>query len=192
MIATGNAGKLAEMRALLAPAGRRLLGLADVPGALLPPEGDAYEANAVAKARAVALHAGLPAVADDSGLEVDALHGGPGPKSARYGGEGLDDAGRVALLLRALEGVPEPARKARFVCVVALVTPDGVTVTARGVCEGRILRAPAGSGGFGYDPVFAPEGRRVSMAEIPPGDKHALSHRGRAVASLLARLPEEA
>lgn len=192
VIATGNPGKLAEMRALLAPAGLVLLGQRDVPGVVLPAEGDAYEPNAIAKARAVSRQSGLTAVADDSGLEVDGLGGEPGPRSARYGGVGLDDAGRVAHLLRALRGAPASARRARFVCVVALVTPEGVLITARGVCEGRILETPAGAGGFGYDPIFAPEGRSLSMAELPPGEKNAISHRGRAVAALLARLAEGA
>ncbi len=129
--------------------------------------------------------AGLPALADDSGLEVDALSGAPGPRSARYGGPGLDDAGRVALLLRELDGVPAGRRGARFVCVAALATPDGECRTARGVCEGRILGAPRGSGGFGYDPVFAPEGGQRSMAELREDEKNALSHRGRAIAALL-------
>ena len=197
VIATGNPGKLAEMRALLAPTGRRVMGLGDAAhgaprGAVkFPPEGDDYASNAVAKARAVALALGLPALADDSGLEVDALGGDPGPRSARYGGPGLDDRGRVAHLLQALRGVPEALRSARFVCVVALVTPEGVVHTARGCCEGRILAEARGGGGFGYDPVFAPEGRDLSMAELPAAEKNALSHRGRAVTALLAGLAAE-
>jgi XTP/dITP diphosphohydrolase len=188
IVATGNAGKLAEMRALLAHVGVALRAMTASEGAELPPEGDDYEANAVAKAQSVARHAGAPALADDSGLEVDALSGRPGPHSARYGGPGLDDAGRVALLLRELEGVPAARRSARFVCVVALATPDGKCRTARGVCEGRILRAPQGSGGFGYDPVFAPEGDERSMAELTGDEKNVLSHRGRAIAALLEAL----
>jgi len=176
------------MRALLGDLPLALRGLADLPRIELPPEGDDYAANAVAKARAVVLATGLPALGDDSGLEVDALGGRPGVHSARYGGPGRDDAARVALLLHELESVQQAQRNARFVCVVALVTPDGDSVTARGSCEGRILAAPRGEGGFGYDPVFAPEGRDVSLAELPADEKNRLSHRGRAVTALLAKL----
>ena len=188
IVATGNAGKLAEMRALLGDLPLALRSLADLPRIELPPEGDDYAANAVAKARAVALATGVPALGDDSGLEVDALGGRPGVHSARYGGPGRDDAARVALLLHELASVPEAQRSARFVCVVALVTPDGDSRMARGSCEGRILAAPRGAGGFGYDPVFAPEGRDVSLAELPADEKNRLSHRGRAVVALLAKL----
>ena len=188
IVATKNAGKLAEMRALLGDLPLALRSLADLPRIELPPEGDDYAANAVAKARAVALATGLPALGDDSGLEVDALGGRPGVNSARYGGPGRDDAARVALLLHELASVPEAQRSARFVCVVALVTPDGDSRMARGSCEGRILAAPRGAGGFGYDPVFAPEGRDVSLAELPADEKNRLSHRGRAVVALLAKL----
>jgi XTP/dITP diphosphohydrolase len=188
IVATGNAGKLAEMRALLGDLPVSLRSLADLPGLALPPEGDDYAANARAKARAAALDAGLPALADDSGLEVDVLGGRPGVRSARYGGPALDDAGRVALLLQELAGVPPARRGARFVCVAALVTPDGESVLAEGRCEGRILEAPRGTGGFGYDPIFAPEGRDVSMAELAGAEKNLLSHRGRALVALRARL----
>ncbi len=184
VVATGNAGKLAEMRALLAGVPIELRGLGEVPGIALPPEGDDYAANAIAKAEVASRVTGLPAIGDDSGLEVDALGGRPGAQSARYGGAGLDDAGRVALLLRELDGVPAQRRTARFVCVVALAVPGGETLAVRGVCEGRILDAPRGRGGFGYDPIFAPEGRPVSMAELAAAEKNALSHRGRAVAAL--------
>jgi XTP/dITP diphosphohydrolase len=188
IVATGNAGKLAEMRALLGDLPLALRSLADLPRIELPPEGDDYAANAVAKARAVALATGLPALGDDSGLEVDALSGRPGVHSARYGGPGRDDAARVALLLHELATVQQEQRSARFVCVVALVTPDGESVTARGSCVGRILAAPRGDGGFGYDPVFAAEGRNVSLAELRADEKNRLSHRGRAVAALRAKL----
>lgn len=188
IVATQNAGKLAEMRALLGDLPLALRGLADLPRIELPPESDDYAANAVAKARAVALATGLPALGDDSGLEVDALGGRPGVHSARYGGPGRDDAARVTLLLQELATVQQTQRSARFVCVVALVTPDGDSVTARGSCEGRILAAPRGEGGFGYDPVFAPEGRDVSLAELPGDEKNRLSHRGRAVTALRAKL----
>jgi XTP/dITP diphosphohydrolase len=185
-VATGNAGKLAEMRALLHDLrqGLALRSLAEFPALTLPPEGDSYRENAIGKARTVAAATGLPALGDDSGLEVEALGGRPGVHSARYGGPGLDDAGRVALLLRELAQLPTEQRGARFVCEVALATPDGAVRTTRGVCEGTILAAPRGLGGFGYDPVFEPAGFDRSMAELPAAEKNALSHRGRALAAL--------
>jgi len=192
VVATGNAGKLGELRALLADLALRVEGLAAHPGVALPEEGDDYEANARAKARAAARALGLPALADDSGIEVDGLGGAPGPRSARFGGPGLDDAGRVARLLRELAARPGASRRARFVCVAALATPEGGEAAARGVCEGRIAAAARGSGGFGYDPVFEVDepglrdGR--TMAELAPEEKARVSHRARAVAALRPRL----
>ncbi len=195
LVATGSPGKLAEFRALLG-AEFTLEGLADHPGIALPPEGDDYAANAAAKARAAADASGLPALADDSGIEVAALDCAPGPRSARYGGAGLDDPGRSALLLRELasRGADAP-RAARFVCVAALAWPGGELATARGECAGRLLLAPRGASGFGYDPVFAPEGEERSFAELAPREKDRISHRARALAALrpalerLARSP---
>jgi XTP/dITP diphosphohydrolase len=192
VVATGNPGKLREFRQVLRELPVVLHPLSDFPAVELPDEGDDYEANAVAKARTAARATGRPALADDSGLEVEALEGRPGPHSARYGGEGLDDAGRVSLLLQELEGVPAEARRARFVCVAAFVEPQGRTLVARGECPGRILPAPRGSDGFGYDPVFLPEGEAVSAAELEPERKNALSHRGRALRTLLARISDQA
>ena len=123
-------------------------------------------------------------MADDSGLEVDALGGGPGPRSARYGGPGLDDAGRVARLLAALEGVPVASRGARFYCVAACALPDGRSVTAAGECPGRIATGRRGRGGFGYDPIFVPAGHGVCMAELEAVEKDAISHRGHAFRAL--------
>jgi XTP/dITP diphosphohydrolase len=189
VLASGNAGKLREFESLLDAGGAwlgglelRLSGLAEVGPIALPQEGASYEPNAIAKARTVADATGRIALADDSGLEVDALGGAPGPLSARYGGPGLDDAGRVAKLLGALEGADR--RTARFVCVAALAHPDGRIRVARGVCEGAILSAPRGRGGFGYDPVFEPAGRGLAMAELPASEKNRLSHRARAIALL--------
>ena len=183
-VATGNAGKLREIRAILFDLDLELVGLADLPAVELPEEGDDYTANALAKARAVARASGMPALADDSGLEVDALGGGPGPRSARYGGPGQDDAGRVARLLEDLAGVPRERRGARFVCVAALAGPDGSARTARGECAGRILTAPRGAGGFGYDPVFWVEELGAAMSELPAALKNRISHRGRAFGAL--------
>jgi XTP/dITP diphosphohydrolase len=191
LVATGNRGKLREFEALLG-AGFALEGLAAHPEVQLPPEGLDYAANATAKARAAALASGLPALADDSGIEVEALGFAPGPLSARYGGDGLDDAGRAALLLRELAARgPDAPRGARFVCLVALALPSGESWLERGECVGRILAAPRGEHGFGYDPVFAPKGETRSMAELSAAEKNLRSHRARALAALapaLARL----
>ncbi|HSJ96022.1 MAG TPA: non-canonical purine NTP pyrophosphatase, partial [Myxococcota bacterium] len=143
-----------------------------------------YAANAAAKALAAARASGLPALGDDSGLEVEALGGAPGPRSARFGGPGLDDAGRTRALLAALDGVPAERRGARFVCVAALATPDGVVATARGECPGRIATEPRGSAGFGYDPIFETAPGGPTMAELPEAEKERISHRGRAFRAL--------
>lgn len=188
VVATANAGKLREFRALLAGFGLALLGLDAFPEAALPEEGEDYEGNAVAKARAAARATGRPALGDDSGLEVAVLGGAPGPRSARYGGPGLDDAARCRKLLAALAATGAADRSARFVCVAALATPAGEVATARGECPGRVLEAPRGRGGFGYDPVFEVEGEGRAMAELAPEEKHRLSHRARAVRALEARI----
>jgi XTP/dITP diphosphohydrolase len=185
VVATTSAGKLREIQAILGAPGRILRSLADYPRVVLPPEGDDYEGNALAKARAAARATGLPALADDSGLEVDALAGAPGTHSARFGGPGLDDAGRIALLLRELAGVPAEKRRARFVCVAAWSSPDGLERSARGECPGVLLDAPRGMRGFGYDPIFLPEGESRSMAELDPERKNAISHRARAFRALV-------
>ncbi len=184
IVSTGNPGKLREFIEILGLEAGALGTLRDVPEVVLPEEGAEYLPNAIAKARAVADQAGLPAIADDSGLEVDVLDGAPGPLSARYGGPGLDDAGRVAHLLAEMAARGGTPRGARFVCIAALAIPGGETHTATGVCEGEILDAPTGVGGFGYDPVFRPTGHAVSMAELPGGVKNRISHRGRALAEL--------
>jgi XTP/dITP diphosphohydrolase len=193
VVATGNAGKLAELRALLAPLPLRVAGLAEFAPVAFPDEGDDYAANAEAKARAAARALALPALGDDSGLEVAALGGAPGPRSARYGGPGLADAERTALLLRELEARGGD-RRARFVCVAALALPEGAVRTARGACEGRIGAAPRGANGFGYDPVFEPDlpGERAgrTFAELGADEKDQLSHRGRAVRALLPAIRE--
>jgi XTP/dITP diphosphohydrolase len=186
LLATGNGGKVREFGELLAPYGLALASLAEYPNVALPEEGDDYADNAAAKAAAAARATGLAALGDDSGLEVNALGGAPGPRSARYGGPGLDDAGRCARLLRELGAAGD--RAARFVCVAALALPDGALTLVRGECPGRILAAPRGANGFGYDPVFQPEGWDASMAELPPAVKHGISHRGRALAALAPAL----
>jgi XTP/dITP diphosphohydrolase len=188
VLASSNPAKLAEVRAILGELPMLLRPLSDFPGVLLPEEGDDYESNAIAKARAAARASGLPAIADDSGLEVAGLGGAPGPRSARFGGPGVDDAGRVAALLRAMARLAGEQRRARFVCVAALATCEGAAVTARGECAGRILEAPRGAGGFGYDPIFLPEGRRATLAELPGAQKNRISHRALAFEALAAAI----
>jgi XTP/dITP diphosphohydrolase len=185
VLATHNPAKGRELAALLADLPLEIRLLAEWPGASLPDEtGASYAANALLKGRAAARQAGVLALADDSGLEVDALAGGPGLHSARYGGPGLDDAARCRRLLGALDGVPPPGRTARFRCVIALVDPAGPEHVVEGTAEGVILGAPRGGGGFGYDPVFLypPLGR--TFAELSEAEKAEVSHRGRAVAAV--------
>ena len=188
VLATGNAGKIREFAELLGPLGFEFV--AQAAFGFEPPEetGDTFEANALLKARHAAARSGLPAMADDSGLEVDALGGAPGVRSARYAGEGAGDLANLQKLLRALQTVDDSARTARFRCVIALVreAADPSPIFGRGVWEGRILHGPRGSGGFGYDPVFAPVGDLRSVAELPSMEKHAHSHRGKALRDLLA------
>jgi XTP/dITP diphosphohydrolase len=184
LLATANRGKLREFAALLAPLALELRSLAELPGIELPPEADDYERNATAKAQVAARASGLPALGDDSGIEVAALGGAPGPLSARYGGAGLDDAGRSRCLLEAVARSGGTDRSARFVCVAAFATPAGELTLARGECRGTILASARGSGGFGYDPVFCPDGYEASLAELPSELKHRISHRGRALQAL--------
>ena len=151
---------------------------------------DTYLDNAFEKAHAVAQALGVPAVADDSGIEVDALGGGPGPRSARYAGEDATDADNRRQLLAALKGVPGPGRTARYRCVAAIAWPDGRELHAEGVCEGTLATKPRGGGGFGYDPLFVPEGWDRTMAELAPAEKDRISHRGRALRALRQKLAE--
>ncbi len=180
VIATRNRHKLDELRHLLAAPGLDLcsaLDFLDVPE--VAEDGDTFEANAVKKAEALCHATGLWALGDDSGLEVDALGGAPGVRSARYSGEPTDYARNNTKLLRELAGRAD--RSARFRCVIALARPGEPTLTVEGRCEGRIASAPRGAGGFGYDPLFVPDGRDRTFAELPAEEKHAVSHRGRAL-----------
>jgi XTP/dITP diphosphohydrolase len=193
VVASFNRAKAVEVAEILAAEGLAfaIVPLSGFPGVTLPPEtGDTFAANALAKARAAARGTGFPAVADDSGLEVDALHGQPGVMSARYAGETAGDEDRYRKVLALMANVPDAQRTARFRCAAAFVDPNGLELLAEGTVEGRIARAPAGSGGFGYDPIFLPEGRDVTMAQLTPEEKHAISHRGRAFRAL-ARLLRE-
>jgi XTP/dITP diphosphohydrolase len=147
-----------------------------------------YLENALLKGHAVADRLGVPALADDSGIEVDALGGAPGPRSARYAGEDATDERNLSALLRAVAGIPTGGRTARYRAVAVLVTPEGAETVAEGTCEGSLGREPRGSGGFGYDPAFLPEGWERTMAELEPAEKHRISHRGRALRALRALL----
>lgn len=182
VFATNNAHKLGELRRMLA--GRyRVVGLADI-GCHddIPEEADTFEGNALAKAQWVLDRYGLDCIADDSGLEVDALGGEPGVYSARFAGVAHDDAANNALLLSRLEGVAD--RSARFRTVIALVSKDAEPMFFHGTIEGSILEAPRGNAGFGYDPLFVPDGWTKTFAEASPDEKNAVSHRGRAVREL--------
>lgn len=183
VLATANRAKGRELAELLADLPYRIRDLSAYPGVVLPPEGEAsYAQNALGKARAVTATTGEMALADDSGIEVDAFGGRPGVLSARYGGEGLTDPDRNALMLRELADVPPARRTARYRAVIAVTAPDGREATVEGMVEGVLLDTPRGTGGFGYDPLFyyAPLG--ATFAEITPEAKHAVSHRGRAMA----------
>jgi XTP/dITP diphosphohydrolase len=193
LLATRNAGKLAELQRLLATAvpGVQVLGLADVPEYPEAPEtGATFEENALLKAREAVRYTGLPAVADDSGISVDALNGMPGVLSARWSGRHGDDPANTALLLGQLADVPEERRGAAFVCAAALVTPDGVEHVLRAEWRGRVIGAGRGTNGFGYDPVFVPDGLELTSAELSPAEKDARSHRGQAFTALLPVVAE--
>ena len=191
VLATRNAGKLTELRRILEPFGIALLGLDDVtsyePGPETAPD---FAGNALAKAREAVSHTGLPAVADDSGLVVDALNGMPGVLSARWAGRHGDDRANLELVLAQLADVPDERRGARFVCAAAFALPDGREEVVEGTVEGVLLRAPRGSGGFGYDPLFVPQGSARTTAQMTPEDKDAISHRGKAFRSLAPRLAQ--
>ena len=183
-LATKNDGKIREMLSILEGLGVELLDYRDVPPYEDPPEeGETFVENALAKAKAVHAATGLPALADDSGIEIEALGWEPGVRSARYGGEGLSDMERSMKLLDEMREVPEKKRGARFRCVMALYpapgTKDGALVT-EGFFHGTIAFEPAGENGFGYDPVFLVPGRGVTVAQMPPEEKNKISHRYRA------------
>ncbi len=192
VLASSNPGKLAELHELLAGAGHVLRAQSEFGIADAEETGLTFIENALLKARHAAAATGLPALADDSGLCVDALDGAPGLYSARYAGEHGDSARNIDRLLGELRDVPDAARTARFHCVLALLrsADDPRPLVAEGSWEGRILHAPRGARGFGYDPVFLDPENGVSAAELDPAIKNAISHRGRALAALKLRLPE--
>jgi XTP/dITP diphosphohydrolase len=194
LLATRNPGKLVELRRMLAAAdvgGVEVVGLADLPPYPDAPEtGATFAENALAKARDAVAATGLPAVGDDSGLAVDALNGMPGVLSARWSGAHGDDLANLRLLLGQLADVPDERRGAAFVCAAALVRPDGSETVVHGEWRGALTRAPRGRNGFGYDPIFVPEGETRTSAELPSVEKDAVSHRGRALRALLPHLRE--
>lgn len=189
LVATHNKGKLREYAELLANLPVEWVSLADVGiEEEVNETGETFEENARLKAIAYARQSGLLTLADDSGLEVEALGGAPGVQSARYAGPGASDQDRYRLLLANLEGVPDEDRRARFVCVIAVATPEGDVITAEGYRGGYILREAHGENGFGYDPVFWIPGFRVTMAELEPEMKNRISHRAQAVKAIRLEL----
>jgi XTP/dITP diphosphohydrolase len=193
VLASRNARKLAELQDLLAPLGYRLRPVSEFSDEPAHETAPTFVENALLKARHAARAAGLPALADDSGIEIDALNGAPGVHSARYAGPGAGDAANNAKVLEGLRDCPEHRRGARYVCVLAFVRQpyDPVPIVAQGTWRGRILGAPRGAGGFGYDPLFWVADHGKSAAELTPELKNRLSHRARAAAELLARLRED-
>jgi XTP/dITP diphosphohydrolase len=193
LLATRNPGKLAELQRLLERAvpGVTVVGLRDVPEYPEAPEtGVTFAENALLKAREAVRYTGLPAVADDSGLTVDALNGMPGVLSARWSGRHGDDAANTALLLGQLADVPDERRGGAFVCAAAVVTPDGAERVLERSWRGQVVREPRGSNGFGYDPVFLPDGLERTAAELTAAEKDARSHRGQAFTALVPLVAE--
>jgi XTP/dITP diphosphohydrolase len=194
VLATRNAGKITELRRILD--GIEVVGLEEFPDAPDVPETESsFAGNALLKARAIAAHTGLPAVADDSGLCVDALNGMPGVLSARWSGRlgsatGDKDRANLELVLDQIADVPPGLRGAHFACAAALVLPDGTERVVEGRMPGHLIDAPRGTGGFGYDPIFVPDGETRTSAELSPDEKDAISHRGKAFRALAEILPE--
>ena len=192
VLATSNRGKLAELQPLLADCGLRLDAQSELGVQDAIEDGKTFIENALIKARNASARTGLPALADDSGLVIDALGGAPGLISAHYAGVHGDNAGNIARVLRELEGVPADKRSARFHCCIVLLrhADDPQPIIAEGSWEGCILDAPRGGRGFGYDPIFFDPQLNAGAAELPADIKNRVSHRGRALARLLERLPE--
>ncbi|MEW6553570.1 MAG: XTP/dITP diphosphatase [Actinomycetota bacterium] len=189
VLATGNRGKIGEIRAVLSGLDIGVVTSGDLAGwPDLEEKGDTFEENAASKALTLARWAAIPALADDSGLEVEALGGRPGVLSARYAGRQGDDAANIARVLREMEGIQTGSRGARFVCVLVLASPGGEVVEVRDTCEGHITTVPRGERGFGYDPVFIAEGLERTMAELSMEEKNAVSHRGKALRRLRSLL----
>ena len=185
--ATGNAGKLRELRRILEAQGHEVVSQKELGITIEPDEtGTTFEENALIKAETICKASGLPTIADDSGLCVDALNGGPGVYSARYGGEGLDDKGRYTLLLQNMRG--QTTRAAHFACAIACAFPNGDELTAESRCDGTIAFAPMGEGGFGYDPVFFVPEKAKTFGQLTAEEKSAISHRGKALKAFSEKL----
>jgi XTP/dITP diphosphohydrolase len=190
VVATNNLKKLEELRRILDGLDVQLLTMEELDLESPVEDGDTFEANALIKARAAATATGLPALADDSGLEVDALGGAPGVHSAYYAGVETDDLANNHKLITELQAIPEADRTGRFVCVAALVAPDGREWTTRGTMEGRIIDEPRGTNGFGYDPHFVSDGETRTNGELPPHEKDARSHRGAAFRAIRPKVED--
>lgn len=196
VLATHNQGKIRELRALLAEhlpdldLEKAVVGAADVGAPDVTEDGASFEENSLLKARAVANHTGVASIADDSGIAVVILGGAPGIFSARWSGKHGDDRANLDLLLAQLADVKPENRAASFVCVASLVTPEGQEIAERGEMAGHLIDAPRGAGGFGYDPIFVPEGLSETAAEISPEHKNAISHRGKAFRALVPHVVE--
>jgi XTP/dITP diphosphohydrolase len=190
VLASGNAGKLREFQQLLVGCGFEVLPQSDFQVSNADETGLTFVENAILKARHACLHTGLPAIADDSGIEVDALNGRPGIYSARYSGEGANDARNNQKLLQELDGIADEQRTARYHCVLAFMrhAQDPTPLLCHGAWEGRILTVPQGEGGFGYDPLFYVPTHRCAAAELDKAEKNRMSHRGKAMAELLEKL----
>lgn len=188
--ATQNKHKIKEIDAITSPFGFEIKSLEDVglKDIDVEEDGDTFEANSYKKAKEIGELSGLTAIADDSGLMVDALSGAPGVYSARFAGEGARDAENNAKLLKLMEQIPEGERGARFVSVITMIFPDGETLMARGECQGRILREPRGEGGFGYDPLFLPDGYLQTFGQLSAEAKNKISHRAKALEILKEKL----
>jgi len=190
VLASGNAGKLRELHALLAPLGMDVVAQSDFDITGVDETGQSFVENAILKARHAARVSGLPAIADDSGIMVDALGGAPGIYSARYAGEGASDEENLDLLLENLKEVPDPGRGARFVCLAVYMrhAADPCPIVCEGIWRGRIIHGPRGKDGFGYDPIFHVEDCGCTSAELEPARKNAISHRALAMGALIDRL----
>jgi XTP/dITP diphosphohydrolase len=189
-LASRNPGKLREIVGIVSSVPSvRVASAEEFPGWVAPEETEPdYTGNALLKARSLAAFAGVPALADDSGIEVDALGGAPGPRSARFAGPSASDKENLQKLISAIAAVAPASRTARYRCVAVLVTPDGSSSVAEGTVEGTLITAPRGSGGFGYDPIFVPVGEQRTMAELTAEEKDSISHRGKAFRALVPAL----
>jgi len=191
-LATKNPGKIREILEICADWPVSWLTAEDADWPDIAETGETYRENALLKAMEVARVLGVPAVADDSGIEVDSLGGAPGPRSARFAGEHASDSENLSLLLARVADVPDGQRTARYRCVAACAWPEGRAIDVEETCEGRLVLEPRGSGGFGYDPAFVPVGYAHTMAELSPEEKNRISHRGKALRALGDALRNEA